>query len=156
MGNIKYVLPKDIWIEIGEQEFLKIDNGFCWDGCTFVIDLCSAASCVHDWLHSAKKEGTYTVMKYGICSQVNVTRLQADRLYKKFLNKHYPLLSRTRFIGLRLIGWIFWKKNQPYFLDVNQMLDLKLKTCEHGIQVLIKPDSKVDGYWFESFTYYKI
>ncbi len=154
---MKYVLPQDIWIEIGEQEFLKIDMGFVWNGCTGVIDLCSAGSCLHDWCYSAKKEGTYTLMVYGEYKQVKITRLEADRLYKKFLKKHYPLISRTRYIGLRALGWLFWKKRPPLFLDVQKMVGMELHTCKHGIQVLIRPQySRADMHWFELFSYYKI
>ncbi len=147
---MKYCVPYDIWIEIGNEEFLLIESGFLWNGDTIVADICSANSCLHDFIYSAKKDNLYTVMINGNIEYIEITRLQADKFYKKFLKKHYPLISRTRFIGLRLLGWIFWKKKQPYFIDVNQTYDLKLYTCKHGIQVRL-----TDGT-FDNFKYYKI
>jgi len=146
---MKYCLTKDIYIEIGKNEFLFIRGGFIWNGDSFVSDICSFISCFHDWCYSNHRQ-PFLVIKDGIDTYVDISRLDADKLYKKFLKRHYPAISRIRFFGLRLLGWIFYQNNNPYFLNTDMLKEQKIYTCKHGSQVKLEDGS------FELFAYYKI
>lgn len=149
--KIKYVLPEDIYIKIGHNQYLVLPKGFAWNGDSFVSDLCSATSCCHDLLYS--KQPYFTVFIGGNVLKITVTRKWADLLYKKFLKLHYPLISKVRYYGLRLLGWMFYHKSEPQIIDIEKLKHLPLQLCSHGVEAYTMKNGILVK---DVFKYYKL
>ena len=87
-----------------EQDILKISTFIGSDGCTLVLDICKEACIEHDFYYATKMDFTGKP----------ISRTMADRLFKEASRKCSALgkaspMSVWRWLGVRAIGWIFWR-----------------------------------------------
>lgn len=106
----QYVLTEDVRIQLSLGHMIRIPKGFQWD-LSSVPRLFwpilppdgdfEIAALIHDYLYINK-------------SAVGVNRKQADQemlIWSNKVNDHHwgkLLDNRTRYIGVRWFGWLFW------------------------------------------------
>ena len=152
MRNVKYVVAEDYWIKIRDNLFLKIPQGYAYNGCTGVIDACRAASAIHDFTYQNPE---LTVSDdYGHIHKIKLTRNTKDKIYRDLTS------AKTRWIryfGLVLLGGWFEYKSKPLYFDVSNFEDIPIERCNHKkIECYRRPDSKTNMVWREQFSWYVI
>lgn len=92
-----YLLTKD--------DLSKIARFINSDGCTMVVDICWEACVEHDFYYTTKMH----------LDGRKISRAEADELFREAIQRYSVLgevspLSVWRWMAVRSIGWIFWKR----------------------------------------------
>lgn len=148
MSKFKYISYRECWIKIKDNLYIRIPEKLLTDGDSgpFIVDQCIVTSTTHDIIYS---KDPITVCDDSLHKHtIDISRKTADKIYRHLNNF---IDTGIRFYGLRLFGWMYWRKG--YLAYVNTEIESKLRKCSHNPQCFIEENGKLVK---ADYLYYKI
>jgi len=155
---MNYVTIKDYWLPciINDDIFwVKIPKGFVSDGDSYVSDVCLTSSIFHDWIYKIHRQCIGEAVEALDANMdvvyIHIDRNDCDRIYAQL--QHNIVRGTIRYIGLKIFGWLFYKRKEPTILTNIVIDESKIRKCRHDISGLVLVDN---GFKLECFSYMEL